>query len=144
MTEEKVIEMFKSGLDCGQVITYAIAYEIGIDRTTALKSAAAFGGGIFEADICGAYVGGLIAVGLKYGHTEPNDGEGKARLIRKVFEYKERYKELEFGSKGTGCQDILGYNLTVKEDAEKIEEKNLLFTVCPKLVVEIIDIVKNL
>ena len=144
MTEEKVIEMFKSGLDCGQVITCAVAKDLGIDEKTALKSAAAFGGGIFEADMCGAYIGGLIAVGLKYGHSEPNDGEGKAQLIRKVFEYKEKFSELENCSKGNGCRDILGYNLTVKEDAEKIEEKNLLFTVCPKLVVDIINIVNGL
>lgn len=42
ITEEKVIEMFKEGFDCGQVITMAIADDLNIDRKTALKSAAAF------------------------------------------------------------------------------------------------------
>lgn len=142
ITEEKVIEMFKEGFDCGQVITMAIADDLNIDRKTALKSAAAFGGGTFDAGVCGAYIGGLIALGLKYGHSEANDMAAKGKMIAKVCEFKEKFAQLHSGK--TACSEILGYNLTVEEDSKIIQEKNLLFTVCPKLVVDVIKIVEEL
>lgn len=142
VNEENVVKMFKEGLDCGQVITCAIADDLGIDREVAMKSAAAFGGGTFDAGICGAYIGGLIALGLKYGHCEPDDLAGKGKMIGKVCEYKEKFGELH--NNKTGCSEILGYNLTVEEDSKIIQEKNLLFTVCPKLVIDVINIVKEL
>lgn len=141
MNKEQVIEMFKSGLDCGQVITYAIAKDLGIDTEIALKSAAAFGGGIFEADICGSYVGGLIALGFKYGHSNSDDMETKGQMISKIFQYKSKFNELY---KSHSCAGILGYNLTIPEESKIIEEKNLMFTVCPQLVLDVIDIVKTL
>ncbi len=142
MNEEKVIEMFKEGFDCGQVIAAAIADDLGIDRQIALKSAAAFGGGTFDAGICGAYIGGLIALGFKYGHSEENDLLAKGKMIGKVCEYKEEFSKLH--STKIGCSEILGYNLTIEEDSKIIQEKNLLFTVCPKLVVDVINIVKDI
>lgn len=142
ITEEKVIEMFKEGFDCGQVITMAIADDLNIDRKTALKSAATFGGGTFDAGVCGAYIGGLIALGLKYGHSEANDMATKGKMIAKVCEFKEKFAQLHSGK--TACSEILGYNLTVEEDSKIIQEKNLLFTVCPKLVVDVIQIVEEL
>lgn len=142
MNEEKVVEMFKEGFDCGQVITLAIAEDLGIDRQTALKSAAAFGGGTFDAGICGAYIGGLIALGFKYGHSRANDLVAKGKMIGKVCEYKEEFSKLHCGK--IGCSEILGYNLTVEEDSKIIQEKNLLFTVCPKLVLDVINLVRKI
>lgn len=141
MNKEQVIEMFKEGLDCGQVITLAIAEDIGLDKELALKSTAPFGGGVFEADICGSYVGGLIALGFKYGHSKPGDMETKGQMISKIFQYKEKFNQLH---QSHTCAGILGYNLTIPEESKIIEEKNLMFTVCPQLVLDVIDIVKNL
>ena len=138
---EKVVELFKSGIDCGQVIVGAISEEIGADVETCVKIASGFGGGMFEADMCGAYIGGIMAVGLKYGHCKEGDDESKVNLIKKVFEFKEEYKKI---CDKKICKDILKYDLTNPKDSEIIAEKNLLFTVCPKLVVDVIEIVKNL
>lgn len=139
-TVDDVIEMFKYGLDCGQVIVYQIAREMHIDPTDAMKMAAPFGGGVFEGGVCGSYIGGLLAVGLKYGHSKPED-EKKADLIKKTFFYKEAFSKLH---NSTECSGILGYNLSIPEENEKIMEENLMFTVCPKLVLDVIDIVRNL
>lgn len=142
MNTNEVVEMFKQGLDCGQVITYAIAQDMGIDPELAMKSSAAFAGGIFEAEVCGAYIGGLIALGFKYGHYKPDDMEVKGQMISKIFQYKAKFNELH-DSKHT-CEGILGYNLTIPEESKIIEEKNLMFTVCPQLVVDVINIVREL
>lgn len=140
-TIEDVIEMFKSGLDCGQVIVYQVARDLNIDPDLAIKMAAPFGGGIFEGDVCGSYIGGLLALGMKYGHSKPNDDTTKAELIKKTFYYKAEFSKLH---DSTSCSGILGYNLSVPEESEIIAEKNLMFTVCPKLVLDVIEIVRNL
>ncbi|WP_242961508.1 C-GCAxxG-C-C family protein [Peptostreptococcus faecalis] len=141
MNNQDVLNKFADGIDCGQVIVEEIAKDLNLDVKQALKAAAAFGGGMYEGEMCGSYIGGLIAVGLKYGHCEPGDGIAKGQLVSKVFEYKEKYKELQ---KSNICSDILGYNLTIPEEAKIIEEKQLMTTVCPKLVIDIINIVKEL
>lgn len=139
-TTEDVLKMFGQGLDCGQVIAYAIASDLGMDTEYALKSAAAFGGGVFQGEICGSYIGGLIALGLKYGHSKPED-PAKGIMISKIFQYKEEYAKLQESST---CSDILGYNLSIPEESKIIEEKGLLMTVCPKLTLDIINIVRSL
>jgi len=139
-TVEEVLEMFGQGFDCGQVIVYAIASDLGLDTKTALKSAAAFGGGVFQGEICGSYIGGLIALGLKFGHTEIED-PAKGVMISKVFQYKEEYAKLQDSNL---CSEILGYNLSIPEESKIIEEKGLMTTVCPKLTLDIINIVRNL
>lgn len=142
MNEEEIIKMFKEGFDCGQIITLSIAESLNLDKQIAIKSAAAFGGGIFDGDICGAFIGGLIGLGLKYGHDRASDPIAKAKMIRKVFEYKEEFYKLHCFK--TKCCDILGYDLTNENDSKIIQEKNLLFTVCPKLVLDVINLVKKI
>ena len=139
-TVEDVLSMFGKGLDCGQVIVYAIASDLGIDTDMALKSAAAFGAGVFQGEICGSYIGGLIALGLKYGHSKEDD-PAKGQMISKIFQYKEKYEKIQ---KSSVCSDILGYNLSIPEESKILEEKGLLTTVCPKLTLDIINIVRSL
>ena len=139
--EKKIIDMFEKGFDCAQVISYSIAKGLGIDTEIALKSSAAFGAGMFEADLCGAYVGGLIALGLKYGHCKSGDELAKGQMISKVFQYKEEFAKIKKYNK---CSDILAYNLSIPSEAKIIEEKNLLMTVCPNLVKNVIEIVEAL
>ncbi|MEG0250779.1 MAG: C-GCAxxG-C-C family protein [Peptostreptococcus sp.] len=141
MDEKKIADMFAQGFDCAQVISYAIAKDLNMDTEIALKSSAAFGAGMFEADLCGAYVGGLIALGLKYGHCKAGDEVAKGQMISKIFQYKEEFAKIKEDNK---CSDILGYNLTIPSEAKIIEEKNLLMTVCPRLVKDVIEVVEKL
>lgn len=141
MDEKKIKDMFAQGFDCAQVISYAIAKDLNLDTEMALKSSAAFGAGMFEADLCGAYIGGLIALGLKYSHHKSGDEEAKGKMISKIFQYKEEFAKLKKHNK---CSDILGYNLTLPEETKIIEEKNLLMTICPNLVKNVIEIVEKL
>ncbi len=41
------------------------------------------------------------------------------------------------------CKNLLGYDLTNSEDMKKIQEEQLLTTFCPKLVSDVISILKE-
>ncbi len=133
MTEEKAAKGFKEGFNCSQqVLAYAVErHGLGMDKKEAFKVAASFGGGMCNGDACGCVSGALMAIGLKFGHCEPNDQETKALLKARTVEFEKRFLERN-GS--LICRTILGYNVTVPEDLEKIMEKNLFFTVCTGLI----------
>ncbi|OPY84071.1 MAG: putative redox-active protein (C_GCAxxG_C_C) [Syntrophus sp. PtaU1.Bin208] len=142
MTEEKAARGFKEGFDCSQqVLAWAAErHSLGMDRKEALKIAASFGGGMWNGDTCGCVSGALMAIGLKYGHCESGDKEAKALLKAKTAEFEKRFLERN-GS--LICRNLLGYNLTVPEDLEKIMEKNLFFTVCTGLICSACEILEE-
>lgn len=133
MTEEKAAKGFKEGFDCSQqVLAYAAdRHGLGMDEKDAFRIAAAFGGGMWNGDTCGCVSGALMAIGLKYGHCEPNNKKTKALLTAKAVEFEKKF----IARNGSLiCRNILGYNLTVPEDLKKIMEQNLFFTVCTGLI----------
>lgn len=127
MTPEKCKELFHTGIDCSQV-TFALGAEmLGFDKDTAMKIAAAFGGGMFNGDTCGAVSGCLMALGLKYGHLQ-NDPETKEEMTNLTNEFEQAFIE-ENGS--LICRDLLGYDISNPEDVKIIMEKGLLDKICP-------------
>lgn len=133
MTEEKAAQGFKEGFNCAQqVLAYAVErHYFDMDRKEAFKIAASFGGGMCNGDTCGCVSGALMAIGLKFGHCEPNDQETKTFLKARTVAFDKRSLERN-GS--LICRNLLGYNVTVPEDLEIIMEKNLFFTLCTGLI----------
>jgi len=68
-----------------------------------------FGGGIgAHGDVCGAVVGGLATLSLRYGRV---DGEGKAsmKMWSCAFHFMKRFRE-EAGGGSILCRDIANVN----------------------------------
>ena len=65
------------GIDCSQVVAGAFAEELGITQEEAYKMAAGFGGGMGIGETCGAVVGAMIVLGLKFGHCDTEHMEQK-------------------------------------------------------------------
>lgn len=133
MEENEVLDKFSEGFDCAQVVLSSVVDSLDIDKDTANKVAASFGAGMFEGETCGAVTGALMAVGLKYGHYMPNDGEAKVLNIQKLMEFRSKFLE-KYDS--VLCKNLLGYDISKPEDAKIIDEKGLLTTFCPKVVAE--------
>lgn len=132
VTEEFAAECFKTGIDCSQIVMGYASGRAGMSSSDALKVSAAFGGGMWCGRTCGAVSGALMALGLKYGYSEPGMTEQKNCLLAKKAEFEKRFSEVH-GS--VVCRDILGgLNLANPDDMNRIMEKNLLFTLCPKVV----------
>lgn len=131
VSEDIVCEQFNQGIDCSQIVLGYAADKVGISSDKALKVSAAFGGGMWVGHICGCVTGALMAFGLKYGHSEPNETEQKNTLLAKKAAFEQKFAE---ENKSVICKEILDYDLSKPEEMAQIMEKNLLFTVCPKVI----------
>lgn len=104
--KEKARKYFLEGYNCAQSVLLAYHEELGIDRKTAAQMASSFGGGMGRLrEVCGAFSGICLAVGLKQGYSEPKDQEGKKaqyELIQKLA------KEFETRSGSIVCRELLG------------------------------------
>ena len=141
MDKEKVADLFMRGQDCSQVVLSHYADELGITFDEANRLSAAFGGGSGMGETCGAVVGALMVIGLKYGHNGPDDMEQRNELMAKRAEFITAWKEKR-GS--CMCRELLGYDVTKPEEFQIILEKGLMFDLCPELVLDAIDILDNM
>ena len=86
--EEKAVENFLAGYNCAQSVFLAFAEDLGLEADFALRLASSFGGGMGRLrEVCGGVSGILMAAGLLYGYTAPDDDEAKAAhyaLVQKL------------------------------------------------------------
>ena len=107
--EERVnraVDYFMEGYGCCQSVVAAFADLYGMDKQTALRVSAGFGGGVGRMRMmCGAVSGIVMLVGLDCGQTEGSDREGKSACYQVVQELLNLSKQ-ENGS--LICAEILG------------------------------------
>lgn len=126
---EKAVKYFSSNFNCSQSVFTTFAIEQGIDEKFALRLGTNFGGGERKGELCGAVAGALMVLGLRCGHCDSEDTEGKSKAYRISEEFMNRF----IAKNGSVvCRELLGYDLTKDEDI--IREKNLFNTICPEMV----------
>lgn len=129
---EKAVELFVDGYSCAQAILAVYGPDLGVERAAALRLAAPLGGGMSRTNgPCGAATGALLVLGLKFGHSHPDDETAAERIRILTQEYLQRYDERK-GS--TMCTDILGHNLSLPGVPEKVNEGQLASETCPDAV----------
>jgi C_GCAxxG_C_C family probable redox protein len=97
--------LFTSGCNCAQSVFMACTADLGIDQDTALQLTAPFGGGMARLrEVCGALTGLFMAVGLRYGSTDPNDHTAKTQLYERIQALAGQFRQ-EYGS--LLCRDLL-------------------------------------
>lgn len=137
ITFEEIQELFLQGIDCSQVVAGEFADELEADKKLLRKVSASFGGGMQCGETCGAVTGALMVLGMKYGHSEEGDTGQKLVMKQKTGEFKrlfgERYPSCI-------CRDLLGHDISKKEELVKVMEQGLLLQFCPKVVEDTIEI----
>jgi C_GCAxxG_C_C family probable redox protein len=129
---EQAVTLFTDGYSCAQSLLAVYGPDYGVAREAALRLAAPLGGGLSRTDgPCGAATGALLVLGLKHGHSHPDDEEGAARIRDLTQDYLQRYQERK-GS--TMCTDILGHDLSQPGVPEKVKEGRLAQETCPDAV----------
>ncbi len=128
---EKAVAYYNHNFNCSQAVFTAFSIELGIDEKLALRLGTNFGGGERKGELCGAVAGALMVLGLRCGHCDSDDSEGKRRAYSISEEFMNRFIEKN-GS--VVCRDLLGYDLTRAEDMEVIRKENLFRTFCPAMV----------
>lgn len=104
------ITLFEQGYSCSQAVLAPFAPALGIDRDLALRIAQPFNGGMSRTGSpCGAVTGAVMAIGLKFGQSEPADTDQAQRMRKHVQEFASAFKS-RHGS--IFCKDLLGYDLS--------------------------------
>ena len=140
LERSEIIRQASGFRHCSQVVIGAWAEELDLDEETAIRVMAPFGGGAFDGEMCGAVSGALAVIGARYGHCELGDMEGNMRMIAKVTEFKQKFKERN----GTlVCRELLkDFDLSKEGDLERAMESGVFFEKCPGFIgsaLEILD-----
>ena len=139
--EKRATELFSNGYNCAQAVIGEFCEEDGLDINTAFKIANGFGGGVRSGDVCGAVSGAVMAIGLKCGFFVEKDFDQKSYCYKKTDEFMKKFKD-ENGS--TLCRDLLGADIRSPDDFAKPETRELIKTICPKMVAAAVRVVENM
>ena len=141
MGREEITAEFMKGYDCSQVVLREFAEELGITEDQANKAAACFGGGMMMGEVCGVVTGALMAIGFKYGHSNPeNVMEQKEIMMEKSAEFRKRFMEKH----GTCiCRPLLGYDVSKPEELQAALDSGRMLSFCPMLAEEAISMLRE-
>ena len=101
--KKKALDLYQQHFNCCQIVFAAYRPTDKLDEETALKLASMFGGGVAGSGtgLCGAMMGGLMLISMKYGFGGTAPSAEKVRTYeigRKFmadFTDKEKVKELQ-------------------------------------------------
>lgn len=141
MDKEQISGLFMRGQDCSQVVFEHFAESLGMSAEEANRLTAAFGGGSGMGETCGAVVGAMMVIGMKYGHKGPDDMESREILMAKRAEFIEKWKARR-GS--CMCKDMLGDDISTPEGLGRILESGKLFSLCPEIVMDAVDVLESM
>ena len=134
-------DLFLHGYNCAQAVFATFAEDYGMDREMALKVADPLGGGVRCGEICGAVTGAALVIGLRYGHSDPEDTESKERCISETKEFRQRF--LNYNG-NIVCRDILGVDVCEDDGRKFALEHNLFHTVCVDMVKSAVEILEDM
>lgn len=103
---QQAVGLFMEGYGCAQAVTAAFADLYGMDRETALRISAGFGGGVGRMRMmCGTVSALVLLAGLDSGQTEGGNRQGKSVCYRLVQQLVNGFRERN-GS--VICAELLG------------------------------------
>jgi len=107
--------------------------DLDFDKDQAAKMATPFGGGVARfGTICGALVGGAMALGFCYGRTRADEKEKREKTYAKV---QEMLREFQKDFKTIQCQELIQLNLMDPADRQKFQDRKLIQR-CSQFVAE--------
>ena len=139
--QETALQLHSRGFNCSQAVCAALAPDLGFTREEALRVSAALGGGIGRSGAtCGAVMGALLALGMKYGMTEA-DPQAKERMYTLAQEYMARFAE-RHGA--LTCKGLLNADISTVEGRQSMKERNTHATVCTGVVQDAVAIAEDM
>jgi len=134
--------LFKEGYSCSQSILMAFAPLFDLDRETAARLAASFGGGIARrGETCGAVNGAFMVLGLKFGHTSALDLDSKEKTYRAVQEF---ISQFQMRNRSITCNQLLDLDVSTPDGLQTAHDTQLFSTRCPGFVEDAVDILDQL
>jgi len=127
----EALALFEKGCLCSQSILTAYGRDHGIERGTAMRLAAAFGGGMRLGETCGAVTGAFMILGLANCSEDCETKPERLRAYAAVEEFARRFRE-RHGP--LACKDLLGCNIATAEGQRQAEDQGLFHSICPGLI----------
>ncbi len=127
--QDKALDLYRASYNCAQATLAGCGHLTGLDESTALAVAGAFGGGMRIKSICGAVTGALMALGMIYPFTTRGDAGEKERIGAMTMRFHEQFVKLN------GCLDCEGLTAGVTSPRD---------TVCPKAIITAVEIVERM
>ena len=102
--------------NCAEILLLAAneKYNLGIDDRF-VKAVCPFGGGLQSEKTCGALLGALAAIGIKYAENKPCTNDKMKDLTKKFVEEFEK----EFGA--TDCKSIKEHHRSITEGCNPVK-----------------------
>jgi C_GCAxxG_C_C family probable redox protein len=139
---DNAVELFRQGFSCSQAVLGAFAGDFALEQTTAFRIYQGFGTGIAYSDeICGAVSGAIMVIGLRFGRTRADDIAARDKTYAVVTEF---LKEFAKRNGSTSCTRLIGYNLSVPEQAEEAKAKKAFISWCPVFVRSAAEVLEGL
>ena len=133
---------FNKSITCPASVFPAFAEDIGLDEKIATKIGCGFGAGISRTgNICGAVSGGIMVIGLKYGKAEPGDDAATEKTRALVRQFIQEFTQKNCS---VNCTELLGHNLSNRDEYNAAAKANLFRTKCPEYVRDAADILEGI
>jgi C_GCAxxG_C_C family probable redox protein len=133
---------FKERFSCSQSILMAYGPLFNLERDTAARLAAPFGGGVaHRGETCGAVNGACMVLGLKFGHTSADDIESKERSHQAVRDFISQFQD-RYGS--IECSQLLELDISTPDNLQLARETQLFTTLCPGFVTHTAELLDQL
>jgi len=127
---------FDEGYACSQSVLLAFADDFNLDKATAKRISATFGGGMGRLrETCGAVTGGFMVLGLAFGNEDPKDMDTKLNSYKKVRELNKLVTDVHGTS---NCRQLL-----IKHASEQqVQDRQHHKIICRKLVGDAVGLIK--
>lgn len=126
------------GYNCAQTVLKQFCTDYQLPVEQALLLASGFGGGMRMGSVCGAVSGGIMAIGLALGFTDPVH---KADIDCYVLDFIASFKET-MGC--MDCRDLIGIDTCDPAQRASAKEKGIYDQVCPLAISTAIRLVGNI
>jgi C_GCAxxG_C_C family probable redox protein len=138
---EGAVSRFMQGYNCAQAVSSVFAGDAGVPEEAIIRAAMGFGGGVgHTGGTCGAVSGGVLAIGLLVGSSDPEEKETRDLTYALTREFITRF----FRKNGTvSCTELLGCDLSTDEGLARAREQNLTRTLCPRYIRDAVEILEE-
>ena len=139
-SKDEVIRLYNEGYDCAQCILKAMEDKIDCDLETAMRSISCMGMGLLEGSLCGALLGALAVIGLRYGSSGPDPASKGVIILKRaqfLTEFKKKYN-------GLTCPEIMGLDVRKDEDNLRAFKEGIYDHFCPNMAADILEILERI
>lgn len=142
VTEERAVELFRSGMNCAQAVVASFAEPMKYDPSLATGLSLGFGGGMGRMQkTCGVVTGSYMVLGIHNSRLYPDMKDRKEHTYEMVRSFTDHFTRIHGAD---DCMSLLKHDLRTEEGQQYIRENQLHEKICEKCMSTAISLVQEL